>query len=244
MLSKLIKASVAICVSMLVSVAAQAQSYDFVLLAASWQPGFCVTHSSKPECQNLKGTYAATHLALHGLWPNAYDGNHPQYCNVPQKDIDLDASSAWCSMDSYGASSSTLSVLSTYMPGVQSCLDKHEWFKHGSCSTKTADNYWGDASSLSNRLGQTALNTLIANNIGKTLSRSQLLAAANTSFGSSGSSAVSLKCTKTNGVSYLTEVWVNLNKNNLSQFPASTSLVTNANVAGTCPSTNIFIAKP
>jgi ribonuclease T2 len=76
------------------------------------------------------------------------------------------------------------------------------------------------------------------------LSRSQLLAAANTSFGSSGSSAVSLKCTKTNGVSYLTEVWVNLNKNNLSQFPASTSLVTNANVAGTCPSTNIFIAKP
>jgi ribonuclease I len=53
-----------------------------------------------------------------------------------RKRISIWMSSAWCSMDSYGASSSTLSVLSTYMPGVQSCLDKHEWFKHGSCSTK------------------------------------------------------------------------------------------------------------
>lgn len=223
---------------------AQAQTYDFLLLAASWQPGFCATHSGKPECANLKGTYAASHLALHGLWPNAYDGNHPQYCNVPQRDIDLDKSGAWCSMDKYGISASTLSTLGTYMPGTASCLDEHEWFKHGSCSVKAPDTYWSDAISLMTRLGQTQLNNFIANNVGKTVTRNQLQQAYSSSFGSNMLSALSLKCTKSGGTTYLTEVWLNLNSDNLSQLPASSSLITDGNVANTCPTTKIYIARP
>lgn len=226
-----------------IGTAAQAQSYDYFLLAASWQPGFCVSHADKPECANLRGTYAADSLALHGLWPNNYDGNHPQYCNAPQKDIDLDQSGAWCSMDSYGLSSSVLTALSGYMPGVMSCLDKHEWFKHGDCAGSTSDAYWQTASSLVSRLGQTALNSFLRLHVGHTVTRTQLIAAFETSFGRNTRSAVAFKCQKTNGVSYLTEVWINLDPSALGQFPATASLVTDGNVQGTCPTTKIFIAR-
>jgi len=209
-----------------VGTAAQAQSYDYFLLAASWQPGFCVSHTDKPECANLRGTYAADSLVLHGLWPNNYDGNHPQYCNAPQRDIDLDLSGAWCSMDPYGVSGSVLSTLSTTMPGVMSCLDKHEWFKHGDCAGATPDAYWQTADSLVSRLGQTALNSFLRAHAGNTVSRTQLIAAFESSFGRYSRSAVAFKCTKTNNVSYLTEVWINLNPAALDQFPANSSLIT------------------
>ncbi|MBC7490467.1 MAG: ribonuclease T2 [Glaciimonas sp.] len=226
------------------SSAAHAQTYDFLLLAASWQPGFCATHAGKPECSNLKGTYAGSHLALHGLWPNAYNGNHPQYCNVPQRDIDLDKTSAWCSMDKYGVSASTLNNLSTYMPGTASCLDEHEWFKHGSCSTIAPNDYWLDAIGLMNQLGQTQLNNFIASNVGKTVSRAQLQQAFSASFGSAALPALSLKCTKSGTINYLTEVWLNLSSTNFAHFPAASSLILDGNVANTCPTSKITIARP
>ena len=224
---------------------AQAQSFDYLLLAASWQPGFCVSHSTKPECQTLKGTYAASNLALHGLWPNAYDGNHPFYCNVPQKDITLDQSSQWCSMDSYGLSSSTLATLRTYMPGAgptTSCLDDHEWYKHGSCSTQAPNNYWTAASNLMYQFGHTSFNTFLKNSAGRYVTRTQLLNAFEASFGTASRSAVSFNCTRYNNISYFTEVWVNLNKSTYTSFPNAASLVTDGAISSTCPTSSILIA--
>src|SRR6266536_5805604 len=40
------------------------------VLALSWQPSFCETHSSKPECAaETAASFEATHFTLHGLWP-------------------------------------------------------------------------------------------------------------------------------------------------------------------------------
>lgn len=223
---------------------AQAQSYDYLLLAASWEPGFCATHGTTQECSALHGTYAAGNMSLHGLWPNSYDGNHPYYCNAPQRDIDLDQSHAWCSMDQYGISAASLKTLTTYMPGVASCLDKHEWFKHGTCAHAASPSaYWDEASELVRRLGGTSFNGFLRNHAGNTVTRSQLLAAFDGSFGSNARTAVSLKCTKANGITYLTEVWIAVNEAALSQFPGNAALVTDGNIQSTCPSAGIYIAR-
>lgn len=222
---------------------ASATSFDYYLLAASWQPGFCVSHSSKPECQTLAGTHAATNLDLHGLWPNSYDGDHPYYCGVAQSQINLDNAGNWCSMNNYGVSSSTLANLEYYMPGVKSCLDKHEWYKHGTCANASPDAYWNTVDGMIERLNASSFNSFIRNNIGKYVTRTQLLNAFSSSFGSGTTSAVALKCTKTNSISYLTEVWINVGQNSLNQFPARSSFVLDGSIAGTCPSTKIFIAK-
>lgn len=222
---------------------AQATEFDYMLLATSWQAGFCVSHMDKPECKSLAGTNAASNLVVHGLWPNAFSGQHPFYCGVSQSQINLDKPATWCSMANYGASSSTIGNLKYYMPGVQSCLDKHEWYKHGSCANATPDDYWNSVSSMVARLNATSFNGFIRNNIGKYVTRNQLLSAFANSFGSDSKNAVSLQCSKTNSISYLTEVWINLDQNSLNQFPARSSLFMDGNINGTCPSTKIFIAK-
>ncbi len=228
--------------ALIFSPTSQAASFDYYLLAASWQPGFCISHADKPECKNLVGTYAATNLDLHGLWPNDYDGSHPFYCGVPQSQINLDSPATWCSMASYGVSSTTMNNLAMYMPGVQSCLDKHEWYKHGSCANLTPDTYWNTANGMIARLNTTSFSNFIRSNIGKYVSRTQLLTAFNNSQGANSSSALALQCKKTNNISYLTEVWINVQQSKLASFPAYTSLTLDGTIAGTCPSSNIFIA--
>ncbi len=222
----------------------QAASFDYLLLAASWQPGFCKAHTDKPECAKLAGTHAATNLILHGLWPNNYDGNHPFYCGVSQTQINLDNPNTWCQMANYGASSSTLGNLAYNMPGTQSCLDKHEWYKHGSCDGQSADAYWNQAITLVSRLDSSSFNNYLRNNAGNKLSRSQLLSAFSSSFGSGTTAAAALQCTKVNGVSYLTEVWINLDLRYVNNFPAVNSFLTDGIVNGTCPNSGIMIAKP
>ncbi|MET3216495.1 UNVERIFIED_ORG: ribonuclease T2 [Burkholderia territorii] len=243
MLKTLARAAAALAVASVSLHAAAQTSYDYLLLAASWEPGFCASHDT-PECTNLAGSYAATSLSLHGLWPNRYDGNQPFYCGVPQNDIDLDNAHEWCSMDAYPISSATRTTLSTYMPGVASCLDKHEWFKHGTCSNSaTPDAYWNQASGMISRLGNTSFNAFLQANAGKMVTRNQLLSAFEGAFGSNTRSAVSLKCTKTNGVSYFTEAWIAVKTNATAQFPSAASLVTDGNTQGTCPTSGVFIAK-
>ncbi|MBU9400945.1 ribonuclease T2 [Burkholderia multivorans] len=243
MLKTLARAAVAFAVASASLHAAAQTSYDYLLLAASWEPGFCASHDT-PECTNLAGSYAATSLSLHGLWPNNYDGNQPFYCGVPQSDVDLDNAHQWCSMDAYPISATTRNTLSTVMPGVASCLDKHEWFKHGTCSNSASpDAYWNQATGMISRLGNTSFNTYLQANAGKTVTRNQLLSAFEGAFGSNTRSAVSLKCTKINGVSYFTEAWIAVKTNATAQFPSAASLVTDGNTQGTCPTSGVYIAK-
>ena len=54
------------------------------LLAVSWQPAFCETKPGKPECTSMTtARFDATHLALHGLWPQP---RSKAYCGVPQSE--------------------------------------------------------------------------------------------------------------------------------------------------------------
>ncbi|TOY77965.1 ribonuclease [Burkholderia pseudomallei] len=233
----------AACALAVASACNNASAYDYLLLATSWEPGFCTTHSAT-ECGTLSGSYASTNLSLHGLWPNNYDGNQPFYCGVPQNEIDLDNTHQWCSMDAYPVSSSTLATLSTYMPGVASGLDKHEWYKHGTCAqAPSADAYWNNATGMVSRLSTTSFNTFLQSNAGNTVTRTQLLNAFEGAFGSNTRGAVSLKCVKVNYVSYFTEAWISVKTDATSQFPSAASLVTDAGTQGTCPTSGIFIAK-
>ena len=49
----------------------RSSAFDHYVLALNWQPAFCQFNMDKPECRELDGTdFAATHLAIHGLWPD------------------------------------------------------------------------------------------------------------------------------------------------------------------------------
>src|SRR4051812_23532995 len=50
-----------------------ASEFGLYLLSMTWEPNRCCTERDRQDCSQLPGSFAATHLTLHGLWPNFTD---------------------------------------------------------------------------------------------------------------------------------------------------------------------------
>jgi len=187
------------------------------LLAISWQPAFCQTHQSKIECSTqTEDRYDATHLALHGLWPQPRNNT---YCNVSDRDKSLDRRKYWEQLESLHLPTDVFSDLLVIMPGVGSYLQRHEWIKHGTCYSDSPVTYYKDSMRLVNQINDTNLSSLFANNIEKTISTQEIRDTFDNAFGQGSGDKVNVKC---NG-GLITELWVNLkgdisNEHNLSRL--------------------------
>ena len=93
-------------------------SFDIFLLVQTWYPYLCC---AKPENCVLKPDSAANLLAIHGLWPSRSTGGFPTYCSLPNPRPKL---------------SSDVSRLS-----------RHEWKKHGTCSSMSPSAYFSATAS-------------------------------------------------------------------------------------------------
>lgn len=193
------------------------------LLAVSWQPAFCQSHQEKPECSSQTAArYDATHLALHGLWPQPKDN---AYCGIDSTLKAIDRRNAWHLLPRLDISPALRRELDMFMPGTQSNLQRHEWYKHGSCYG-TPENYYRDSVTLMQALNTSAVNRLLAEHIGRNLDSEQIRAAFEQAFGEGAGSKVNVRCEQKR----IVELWINL-RGNLSEQPFST-LIRQAPAAG------------
>jgi ribonuclease T2 len=186
------------------------QSYVFVL---EWLPQFCAKVPGSAECGALAtGSFAATHLVLHGLWPNqAGDSSHAYgYCGAAVDQKPLDNSSTWCQLPLPTLTDATRANLDQYMPGTASCLEHHEWTRHGTCSGLDADAYFSAEAALAAAVDDSAFGRYVTQNAGGAVDRAALLAQFDASFGTGASASVSLHCVKAGGESRLNEVHIAL----------------------------------
>jgi ribonuclease T2 len=175
------------------------------LLAISWQPAFCETHQQKAECASqTSDRYDATHLSLHGLWPQPESN---AYCNVSNKDKTFDKQGQWNLLPAVELTESTLENLAVSMPGIASHLERHEWIKHGTCYGDSAETYYKHALSLISQLNESSIRDLISENIGKTVTAEAIRAKFNESFGKNAGDKVNVKC---NNKGMITELRINL----------------------------------
>jgi ribonuclease T2 len=99
------------------------------------------------------------------------------------------------------------------MPGVISNLDRHEWYKHGTCYGESADLYFQEAVALLNQIDNSddrqdsAIGILFANNLGNTLTADQIRRSFDWEFGPGAGNKVQVKCDR-GGL--ITELWLNL----------------------------------
>lgn len=189
--------------------------FDYYVLALSWQPAFCESQSRKPECASqTRDRYDATNFVLHGLWPNqADDPSHSfAYCAQPSALVSADKAGEWCELPDLALSTAVAHDLSLYMPGVASCLDHHEWYKHGVCAGMDADAYFALSNALAAQFAQTEFNQVVAAHIGREVSRSDLLREFEAEFGPGSADYLSLRCNEVGGVSLLTEIRLVLKK--------------------------------
>ncbi len=118
--------------------AAAPAGFGLYVLALSWAPSFCCGHPDKEECRGLDGSFAATHLTLHGLWPNYTDdeatANHaayPEFCGTFRHCKEHHDRS--CEPE-VAAIPEDMRTLGPGYVGDHDFLADHEWPKHGSCT--------------------------------------------------------------------------------------------------------------
>lgn len=175
------------------------------LLALSWQPGFCLTHSGKKECKTGNSrSYSASHLSLHGLWPQPRDN---AYCGVSDADKTVDRRGRWDLLKPLTLSATTKKELGKAMPGFVSLLQRHEWIKHGTCYSSTAEQYYVDSIHLTKQINLTSLDELMTKHKGKSITLKAIQNSIATSLGKEAAERVALRCGRKNQI---TELWIGL----------------------------------
>ncbi|QYJ78692.1 ribonuclease T2 family protein [Shewanella acanthi] len=217
--------------------------FDSNVLALSWQSTFCELYGQdKAECNALsqsKNDAKWQYFSLHGLWPNRQQcGVRYSYCSkVKQQPRDF------CDYPDVTLSGSVKKSLDKVMPSALhgSCLERHEWWKHGSCRDESPDEYFALSAQLTQEVNaSTWVQSFIHDNIGNKVSRTELLKSFEISFGEGSQSKLSLVCAK----GLLSEIRLSLPQTIESQ-DSLPSLLAKAPKAkkGNCPET-IAIDQP
>lgn len=183
---------------------------DSVVLAMSWQPAFCEDKGSKPECRLsqfiAQNTYQAKNFTLHGMWPNKNScGQNYGFCGEVKSNAKDFCEYPEVSITNHAIEKDLESVMPSKAAG--SCLERHEWHKHGTCQSLDTSKYFDRAIKLLKNFNQSKTASLIRKYINKSnLKTSDLLKSLDVSFGKDASKQFVIVC-KGNR---LTEVQVNL----------------------------------
>jgi len=182
---------------------------DSYVLALSWQPAFCETHRDKPECRvDDEKSYQARNFTLHGLWPNKVScgtnyGNCGETQNTPGE---------FCDYPALPLFTETRQNLEQVMPSAAagSCLQRHEWYKHGTCQTTwSMDGYFDVAIDLTRQFNQSGVAYFIDRNIGNTVTEEALINKVDCALGAGAHRHLELKCQS----GRLVDVYINLPAN-------------------------------
>lgn len=179
---------------------------DSYVLALSWQPAFCETHRDKSECRiEDKESYQASNFTLHGLWPNKKScGTHYGFCGeVRNKPGDF------CDYPMLPLFTETRHDLEQVMPSALagSCLQRHEWFKHGTCQTGwSMDEYYEVAIDLTEQFNESGIAYFVSRNIGKSVTEADFKSKVDCAHGDGAHQRIELKCKSGN----LVDVYINL----------------------------------
>lgn len=191
---------------------------NYNVIAFSWQPAFCATYgyeAGKPECLHLKSTfYSANHLVLHGLWPSQEScGVHYGFCGI-------ESQTNHCDYPAVNLTPDVANTLRVLMPSFAfgSCLERHEWNKHGSCQLLASSEYFAQALRLTNDVNETPFGQYLHEHIGQRVSKVDLEETIKASFGDKAIRKVYLGCK--NGL--LVDIFIQLP----AVLPESDSLVT------------------
>lgn len=231
--------SIAMLAALLLAACDSGPDVTHYVLALSWQPAFCELNARRPECRDLDSAdFAADNLTIHGLWPNDAPGSGPSYCAVDASTKVLDQPQSWCELPEPKMSAKTRTALTPAMPGTASCLDRHEWIKHGTCSGLDADRYFANTLRLAKEIQATRLGEVIAANVGRNVTPQQLRNAFETAFGVGSSKALTLVCTEHGSRSYLAELRIALAPSALKERLEHNNLFLEAEAPpGDCPDT-------
>jgi ribonuclease T2 len=219
-----------------------AAAEDSYLLALTWQPAFCAdrTDAAYAECRHAPKD--RPRLVLHGLWPDwdvngdgRRDGSD-SFC-IPgaynrNSMMALDSGN-WLKLPPVKLSEASANDLERAMPGTAVGLDRHEWWKHGTCSALEADAYFATAIALLREVERGSLARLIVDYAGETVARNAVLEAFELDFGPKSARALRLDCGQ--GGEALQEIRIRLKRGSVAEgLTAETLAIPARPMRGNC----------
>lgn len=172
-------------------VAGEADSH---VLALSWQPAFCETKPQKPECKITDPqVYQAKHFTLHGLWPNKKScDTHYAFCG----DVKAQKQN-FCDYPEIKLNPNSHASLAEVMPSVTagSCLERHEWHKHGTCeAAKSIDEFFDLSVDLARQFNDSGMAYFMNRRIGQQVRTEDFLNRVAAVLGSAARERIKLSC--------------------------------------------------
>jgi ribonuclease T2 len=217
----------------------QSPAIDSYVLALTWAPSFCEFNAAKwPECHQLQDTdFAATHLVIHGLWPDSRETTRLSYCGVDATEQQIDLQNRWCELPKPQVSDETRAELERAMPGVHSCLDRHEWIVHGTCAGTSAESYFATTLRLAAAVDEASLGKFLAANTGRTVARQQIIDAFEADYGPGAGRSLTLLCKPRGTESLLIEIRITMEASAMEDdFGAEDLRPAAPQARGSCPS--------
>ena len=173
------------------SIAGEADSH---VLALSWQPAFCEIKPQKPECKITDPqVYQAKHFTLHGLWPNKKScGTHYAFCG----DVKAQKQN-FCDYPEIKLNPTSQTALAEVMPSVTagSCLERHEWHKHGTCqAAKSIEEFFDVSVDLARQFNDSGMAYFMNRRIGQQVRTEDFLNRVAAVLGSAARERIKLNC--------------------------------------------------
>jgi ribonuclease T2 len=179
-----------------------------MVLAISWQPGFCETRPKVRECRSqTSDRFDSTHFSLHGLWPQP---GSAVYCGVDGPTRSKDKPGQWQKLEGLGLSDELKQEVWKVMPGSRSFLHRHEWIKHGTCYSSSPEVYFADSVALMQQINASSVQELFEASIGKLLDGNTIRASFDRAFGPGVGKRVRISCKRDGGRTIITELTLGL----------------------------------
>jgi ribonuclease T2 len=179
------------------------------VLSLSWEPAFCEGKPDKTECGTMTPErFDASHLALHGLWPQPRSNI---YCQVDNALANKDKNHDWQGLPEPQLDPGTKISLDKVMPGTMSLLHRHEWIKHGTCyNGEDADSYFRDAIRLIDAINASPVQEFLAANIGKDVQTADIAEKFDEAFGAGAGSRIKVACARDGDRRLIAEITLGL----------------------------------
>lgn len=170
---------------------------DSYVLALYWYPGYCETQrehlNEHPECRNSDPyAYSAGNFTLHELRPiQRRCKKEVGYCGTV--DHEMTPFSAYPPLE---LAETSRQALDRIMPGVMdgSGRERHEWYKHGTCSGFPAAAYFKLAGTWVEAFNQSGMAEFMAENLGKQIRREEFFKRIESSLGAGARKHVNIEC--------------------------------------------------
>ncbi|MES1151199.1 MAG: hypothetical protein ABUL54_04830, partial [Dongia sp.] len=131
--------------------------------------------------------------------------------------IEKGGAAGWPKLPPVALSEASRGDLAGVMPGAAGGLDRHEWWKHGTCSGLKPEDYFATAVLLVRQVERGALAKLLTERAGGDLERNALLDAFAADFGKDAARALTLDCAKSDAGSALVEIRIRLQRATVTQ---------------------------